>query len=81
MARWIKNPSASTQVAKEVQVQSLDGCSGLKDAVLLQPHLRFSPGGSESRIQKFPGQGRKLCHSSDTAGSILNPLSHEGILN
>ena len=43
MARWIKNPSASTQVAKEVQVQSLDGCSGLKDAVLLQPHLRFSP--------------------------------------
>ena len=43
MTQWVKNPTASTWVATEVQVQSLAGGSGLKDPELLQLWFKFNP--------------------------------------
>ena len=40
---WVKNLTAAAQVTVEVQVPSLAGHSGLKDLVLPQPWLGFSP--------------------------------------
>ena len=36
MTQWVKNPTTVAQAAVEVQVQSLDQHSGLKDPALLQ---------------------------------------------
>ena len=49
MAQWIKNPTAALRVAWEVQVQSQDQGSGLRDPQLpqlrgrLQVELGFDP--------------------------------------
>ena len=43
MAQWVKNLIAEAQVTAEARVQSLAQRSGLKDQVLPQLQLRFSP--------------------------------------
>ena len=43
MAQWVKNPTAGAWGTIEVQVQSLDLSSGLKDPALLQLWLGFNP--------------------------------------
>ena len=43
MAQWVKNPAAVAQVTVEVQVQSPAQHSGLKDLMLPQLRLGFSP--------------------------------------
>ena len=43
MAQWVKNPAAVAWVPAEAQVSPPAPCSGLKDPVLLQLQLGFSP--------------------------------------
>ena len=43
MAQWVKNLTAVAQVAVEAQVLSPAQHGGLKDPVLPQPQLKFSP--------------------------------------
>ena len=36
VTQWVKNPTVAAWFTAEVQVQSLDQCSGLKDPVMPQ---------------------------------------------
>ena len=56
MAQWVRNPAAVALVTEEAQVQSLAGCSRLKDPALLQ--LLGQNCGSDS----VPGLGTSICH-------------------
>ena len=50
MVQWVKNPTAETWVASEVQVQSPAWCSGLKNLVLLQLQHKVA---GEAQIQSL----------------------------
>ena len=43
VAQWVKNPTAAAQVTAEMQVPSQAQCNWLKDPILSQLRLRFSP--------------------------------------
>ena len=61
VAQWVKNPTAATQVAMEVQVRSLAWHSRLKNLVLLQQQHRPAAAG---QIQSLAWE---LAHAEDVA--------------
>ena len=54
MVQWVQNPAAVAWIPVEGQVQSSAQCSGLKDPVLPQLQLGFSP-----------WLGTSICHGID----------------
>ena len=70
MAQWVKNLTGAAWVAVEMQVQYPAWRSGLKDLVLLQLWLQFSPGPRNFQMpQAWLLKKKKRCSRH---GSVVN---------